>query len=71
MLCDCGVDDPADLAVTRFGDLADELLFGRDDLADPDLSPLPESVDVVINYAVLPPTHKDAMPRRRFLSSMR
>jgi nucleoside-diphosphate-sugar epimerase len=30
------------------------------DLADPDLSPLPESVDVVINYAVLPPTHKDA-----------
>jgi nucleoside-diphosphate-sugar epimerase len=30
------------------------------DLADPELSPLPESVDVVINYAVLPPTHKDA-----------
>ena len=30
------------------------------DLADPDLSPLPESVDVVVNYAVLPPTHKDA-----------
>jgi nucleoside-diphosphate-sugar epimerase len=30
------------------------------DLADPDLSPLPKSVDVVINYAVLPPTHKDA-----------
>lgn len=30
------------------------------DLADPDLSPLPESVDVVINYAVLPPTHRDA-----------
>jgi UDP-glucuronate 4-epimerase len=30
------------------------------DLADPDLSPLPESVDVVINYAVLPPIHKDA-----------
>ena len=28
------------------------------DLADPDLSSLPESVDVVINYAVLPPTHK-------------
>ena len=25
------------------------------DLADPDLSPLPKSVDVVINYAVLPP----------------
>jgi nucleoside-diphosphate-sugar epimerase len=30
------------------------------DLANPDLSALPESVDVVINYAVLPPTHKDA-----------
>src|SRR5690349_11473368 len=30
------------------------------DLADPDLSPLPEAVDVVINYAVLPPTHQDA-----------
>jgi UDP-glucuronate 4-epimerase len=30
------------------------------DLADPDLSPLPKSVDVVINYAVLPATHKDA-----------
>jgi UDP-glucuronate 4-epimerase len=30
------------------------------DLADEDLSPLPKSVDVVINYAVLPPTHKDA-----------
>ena len=30
------------------------------DLANPDLSPLPESVDVVINYAVLPPSHKDA-----------
>ncbi|MGO9252851.1 MAG: NAD-dependent epimerase/dehydratase family protein [Mycobacterium sp.] len=30
------------------------------DLADPDLSPLPKSVDVVINYAVLPPTHQDA-----------
>ena len=30
------------------------------DLADPDLSPLPKSVDVVINYAVLPPVHKDA-----------
>ena len=28
------------------------------DLADPDLSPLPESVDVVINYAVLPPQPK-------------
>jgi nucleoside-diphosphate-sugar epimerase len=30
------------------------------DMADPDLSPLPKSVDVVINYGVLPPTHKDA-----------
>lgn len=30
------------------------------DLADPDLSPLPESVDVVINYAVLPPTQPTA-----------
>lgn len=30
------------------------------DLADEDLSPLPKSVDVVINYAVLPPNHKDA-----------
>jgi UDP-glucuronate 4-epimerase len=29
------------------------------DLADPDLSPLPRSVDVVINYAVLPPSEKD------------
>jgi nucleoside-diphosphate-sugar epimerase len=30
------------------------------DMADPDLSPLPKAVDVVINYGVLPPTHKDA-----------
>lgn len=30
------------------------------DLANPDLSSLPQSVDIVINYAVLPPTHKDA-----------
>jgi nucleoside-diphosphate-sugar epimerase len=30
------------------------------DLAERDLSPLPKSVDVVINYAVLPPSHKDA-----------
>jgi len=29
-------------------------------LAEEDLSPLPRSVDVVINYAVLPPNHKDA-----------
>lgn len=30
------------------------------DMANPDLSPLPKSVDVVINYGVLPPTHEDA-----------
>jgi nucleoside-diphosphate-sugar epimerase len=30
------------------------------DLADPDLSPLPKAVDIVINYGVLPPSHKDA-----------
>jgi nucleoside-diphosphate-sugar epimerase len=30
------------------------------DLADPDLSPLPQSVDIVINYAVLPPTNPTA-----------
>jgi UDP-glucuronate 4-epimerase len=30
------------------------------DLADEDLSPLPKSVDVVINYAVLPPSHRNA-----------
>jgi nucleoside-diphosphate-sugar epimerase len=29
------------------------------DMADPDLSPLPKSVDVVINYGVLPPGQKD------------
>ena len=29
------------------------------DLAEPDLSPLPKEVDVVINYAVLPPTFKN------------
>jgi nucleoside-diphosphate-sugar epimerase len=29
------------------------------DLAEPDLSPLPRSVDVVINYAVLPPNNKE------------
>jgi nucleoside-diphosphate-sugar epimerase len=29
------------------------------DLAQHDLSPLPKSVDIVINYAVLPPFHKD------------
>ena len=30
------------------------------DLAERDLSPLPKSADVVINYGVLPPSHKDA-----------
>ena len=30
------------------------------DMAEADLSPLPKSVDVVINYGVLPPSHKDA-----------
>lgn len=30
------------------------------DMANPDMSPLPKSVDVVINYGVLPPSHKDA-----------
>jgi nucleoside-diphosphate-sugar epimerase len=30
------------------------------DMANPDLSALPKSVDVVINYGVLPPTHRDA-----------
>jgi UDP-glucuronate 4-epimerase len=30
------------------------------DMANPDLEALPKSVDVVINYGVLPPTHKDA-----------
>lgn len=29
------------------------------DMADEDLSPLPKAVDVVINYGVLPQTHKD------------
>jgi nucleoside-diphosphate-sugar epimerase len=30
------------------------------DMAEHDLSPLPKSVDVVVNYGVLPPSHKDA-----------
>src|ERR1700743_3866209 len=29
------------------------------DVAEEDLSPLPKAVDVVINYAVLPPSHKN------------
>jgi nucleoside-diphosphate-sugar epimerase len=54
-------------AVARFSDQEQKRMLEQAgahpiafDLADPDLSPLPESVDVVINYAVLPPTHKDA-----------
>ena len=49
-------------AVARFSDPAQKRMLEEAgahpiafDLADPDLSPLPESVDVVINYAVLPP----------------
>ncbi|MGA7135517.1 MAG: NAD(P)-dependent oxidoreductase, partial [Mycobacterium sp.] len=49
-------------AVARFSDPAQKrMLEGAGahpiafDLADPDLSPLPKSVDVVVNYAVLPP----------------
>ncbi|MCB2061417.1 MAG: NAD(P)-dependent oxidoreductase, partial [Novosphingobium sp.] len=54
-------------AVARFSDPEQKRMLDEAgartiafDLADPDLSPLPKSVDVVINYAVLPPTHKDA-----------
>jgi UDP-glucuronate 4-epimerase len=54
-------------AVARFSDPEQSRLLERAgarpiafDLADPDLSVLPESVDVVINYAVLPPTHRNA-----------
>jgi UDP-glucuronate 4-epimerase len=53
-------------AVARFSDPAQKRMLEDAgaraitfDLADPDLSPLPEKVDVVINYAVLPP-QKDA-----------
>src|ERR1700712_3677054 len=49
-------------AVARYSDPAQMTMLEeagahpiRFDLADPNLSPLPESVDVVINYAVLPP----------------
>jgi nucleoside-diphosphate-sugar epimerase len=49
-------------AVARYSDPAQKRLLddaGANtvafDLAEPDLSPLPRSVDVVINYAVLPP----------------
>lgn len=54
-------------AVARFSDPEQSRMLERAgarpiafDLANPDLSPLPESVDVVINYAVLPPTQKTA-----------
>lgn len=54
-------------AVARFSNLEQKRLIEASgataiafDLAQRDLSPLPESVDIVINYAVLPPTHKDA-----------
>jgi nucleoside-diphosphate-sugar epimerase len=54
-------------AVARFSDPEQKrLLESRGvhaivfDFADPDLSPLPKAVDVVINYGVLPPSHKDA-----------
>ena len=54
-------------AVARFSDPAQRRLVEAAgakavafDLASEDLSPLPASVDVVINYAVLPPGHKDA-----------
>jgi len=54
-------------AVARFSDPAQKRLLELAgakpvvfDLADEDLSALPKSVDVVINYAVLPFTHKQA-----------
>jgi UDP-glucuronate 4-epimerase len=54
-------------AVARWSDPAQKRLVEEAgatavtfDLADEDLSPLPKAIDVVINYAVLPFTHKDA-----------
>jgi nucleoside-diphosphate-sugar epimerase len=54
-------------AVARFSNPAQKRLLEAAgartisfDLAEPDLSPLPRSVDVVINYAVLPPNNKEA-----------
>lgn len=51
-------------AVARFSDPAQKALIEASgaraiafDLANPDLSALPEAVDVVINYAVLPPNY--------------
>lgn len=53
-------------AVARFSDPEQKRLVEQAgaraisyDLADPDLSPLPKSVDVVINYAVLPFTNRN------------
>ena len=55
------------IAVARFSDPEQRRQLERAgahpiafDLADPDLSALPEKVDVVINYAVLPPTQRTA-----------
>lgn len=55
------------IAVARYSDPRQKQLMEATgatalafDLASDDLSPLPDAVDVVINYAVLPPTHKDA-----------
>ncbi|MDG2005537.1 MAG: NAD(P)-dependent oxidoreductase [Novosphingobium sp.] len=54
-------------AVARYSDPEQKRLIEESgaravsfDLAGLDLSPLPKSVDVVINYAVLPPSFKDA-----------
>ncbi len=54
-------------AVARFSDPGQKRIIEEAgatavpfDMASHDLSPLPRSVDVVINYGVLPPTHKDA-----------
>ena len=54
-------------AVARFSDPGQKRLLDEAgvctiafDMAEHDLSPLPKSVDIVINYGVLPPTHKDA-----------
>jgi nucleoside-diphosphate-sugar epimerase len=53
-------------AVARFSDPKQKRLLEEAgaraiayDMADPDMSSLPKSVDVVINYGVLPPGHKD------------
>ena len=55
-------------AVARFSDPAQKRLLEAAgarpitfDLAEHDLSPLPRSVDVVINYGVLPPNNAAAL----------